>query len=186
MPVLSARGAGVRHKRRWLFRELDVTVEAGEIVAVTGPPGSGRTTALLALARRFKLSAGTVELRGKAPLGYVPGVHAPEEVLTVAEHVTERRLLTGSTRTADLRGLDPDAKGYELSPYQRHLLGLALAELSDPALIAVDATDEGLDTAERKSLREALGELADRGVAIIYAAREADEANLITLGGGEK
>ena len=50
MPVLTAAGAGVRHRRRWLFQDLDVSVEPGEIVAVVGPPGSGRTTVLLALA----------------------------------------------------------------------------------------------------------------------------------------
>ena len=53
MPVLTAAGAGVRHRRRWLFRDLDVGVEPGEIVAIVGPPGSGRTTVLLALSHRF-------------------------------------------------------------------------------------------------------------------------------------
>ena len=64
MPVLTATGAGVRHRRRWLFRDLDVTVEPGELVAVVGPPGSGRTTVLLALARRFRLTSGKIQIAG--------------------------------------------------------------------------------------------------------------------------
>src|SRR3954470_4472578 len=118
MPVLTATGAGVRRRRRWLFRDLDVAADSGEIVAIVGPPGSGRTTVLLALARRFRLSAGRVDIRGTAALGYVPGVSEPESVLTVAEHVRERCLLTGRRPGGEVawHGLDPRARGWELSP----------------------------------------------------------------------
>src|SRR5689334_392114 len=107
MPVLTARGAGVRHRRRWLFRDLDVTVEPGDLVAVVGPPGSGRTTLLLAMARRFRLSAGEVRLTGRAALGHVPEVTAPEPAFTVADHVRERLALLGRSRreSANLYGL---------------------------------------------------------------------------------
>ena len=72
MSVLTAHGAGVRHRGRWLFRDLDVTVEPGELVAVVGPPGSGRTTLLLALADRFRLSAGKVVARNEhGPNGWM-------------------------------------------------------------------------------------------------------------------
>src|SRR4051794_18673284 len=114
MPVLVATGAGVRHRRRWLFRDLDVTVEPGDLVAVVGVPGSGRTTTLLSLAGHFRLSAGKVELTGPAAVGYVPDVEQPEPVFSVAEHVRERLALLGRpTRDArpviaeGLFGLDP-------------------------------------------------------------------------------
>src|SRR5262249_35148660 len=149
MPVLTARGAGVRHRRRWLFRDLDVTVEPGEVVAVAGPPGSGRTTGLLALAGRFRLSAGQATLAGAAALGYVPEVSAPEPVFTVADHVRERLALLGRPRReaadAELYGLDPATAARDLTPYEKQLLGLALARLSQPAVIALDGLDEGLD-----------------------------------------
>jgi ABC-2 type transport system ATP-binding protein len=122
MPVLTASGAGVRHRRRWLFRDLDVAVAPGETVAVVGPPGSGRTTVLLALARRLRLSAGYVSITGRAALGHVPGVADLEPVFTVTEHVRERLALLGRSRreaaTVDLYGLDPNAKGRDLSPFE--------------------------------------------------------------------
>jgi ABC-2 type transport system ATP-binding protein len=182
MPVLTASGAGVRHHRRWLFQDLDVSAEPGEIVAITGPPGSGRTTVLLALARRFRLSAGQVT--GSASLGWVPGVTSPEAVLTVGEHVRERLLLLGrSTREADrvpLLGLDPATRGYALSPYQRQVLGLVLARLENPQVIALDAVDEGLDAAESGQLWALLDAIAADGIAVLVTGREIDPDRVST------
>src|SRR3954453_16920721 len=118
MSVLTARGAGVRHRGHWLVRDLDLTVEPGDLVAVVGPPGSGHTTVLLALADRFRLSAGQVTIAGTASLGHVPEVEDPEPVFTVTEHVRERLALLGRDRGAaagvPLRGLDPDRRGRDL------------------------------------------------------------------------
>ncbi|MFF5080952.1 ATP-binding cassette domain-containing protein [Actinoplanes sp. NPDC000266] len=193
MSVVTARGAGVRHRRRWLFQDLDVSVEPGELVAVVGPPGSGRTTALLALAGRFRLSAGSVEISGTASLGYVPEVEGPEPVFTVTEHVRERLALLGRSRAAavdvPLLGLEPERQGRDLTPYEKQVLGLILARLEGPAVIAVDEVDDGLDRRERESLWQLLGEIAGGGTAVMVTAREIDPAlvtTVIHLGGSEE
>jgi ABC-2 type transport system ATP-binding protein len=185
MSVLVARGAGVRHRRRWLFRDLDVTIEPGELVAVVGPPGSGRTTLLLALARRFRLTAGQVTASGRVSLGHVPEVEAPEPVFTVIEHVRERLALLGRPRATagsiPLHGLDPEKKGRDLSPYERQVLGLILAGLAEPALIALDGLDDGLDSSERAALLDLLTELAAAGTAVLLTAREIDPDRVTTV-----
>jgi ABC-2 type transport system ATP-binding protein len=182
MSVLTARGVGVRRGRRWLFRDLDVTVEPGETVAVIGPPGSGRTTVLLALARRFRLSAGRVAMDGTAALGHVPEVSSPEPVFTVAEHVRERLALLGRSRSeaagVPLHGLDPGRRGRELTPYEKQVLGLVLARLSRPAVIALDGVDAGLDAAEQANLWCLLDEVAATGTAVLVTAREIDVARV--------
>src|ERR687884_623134 len=94
-PVVSARGLRPRTPRGWGFPDVDLDVNPGELVALPGPAGSGRTSLLLALAGRFKITDGTLERHGRAALAYVPGVTDPDPNLTVAEHVEERRLLLG-------------------------------------------------------------------------------------------
>jgi ABC-2 type transport system ATP-binding protein len=178
MSVLEARGAGVRQRRRWLFRDLDVTVEPGEVVAVIGPPGSGRTTALLSLASRFRLSAGSVTVSGTASLGHVPDVQSPEPVFTVAEHVRERLTLLGRPRReadgTELHGLDPGKQGRDLTPYEKQVLGLILARLAEPQVIALDGWDDGLDAGERERLGELIEAISDDGIAVLVTAREVD------------
>ena len=185
MPVLTVTGAGVRHRGRWLFRDLDATAERGELVAVVGVPGSGRTTVVLALAQRFRLSAGQVELSGPAALGHVPDVEQPEPVFSVAEHVRERLALlgrpAGEASGAELYGLDPALKGWQLTPFQKQLLGLALARLAEPALIALDGLDDGLDSVEQAELWRVLGELAAAGVTVVMTAREVDPERVATV-----
>ncbi|MFG1604331.1 ATP-binding cassette domain-containing protein [Actinoplanes sp. NPDC049265] len=236
MSVLIAEGVGVRHRRRWIVRGLDAVVEPGELVALTGPPGSGRTTALLALAGRFKLSAGKIHTPAGTPpsardsdtpapdappaadadpvdgtpidvvpdeaapgdagrdeagtvgpmrrgvaLAYVAGVNDPEPTATVAEHVRERLALLGHRRrrfgrrrelpSVPLLGLDPDLRGRDLTPYQRQLLGLVLARMENPAVIALDDWDAGLDEAERWRLRQIFTDLTTEGIAVIITAR---------------
>ncbi|GIE84158.1 ABC transporter ATP-binding protein [Actinoplanes regularis] len=182
MPVLSATGAGVRHRRRWLLRELDLVVEPGETVAIVGPPGSGRTSTLLALARRLRLSTGRVSLSGTAALGHVAGVDAPEPVLTVLEHVRERLALLGRPRreaaSVPLYGLDPKLRGRDLTPYQKQVLGLVLARLARPAVIALDGVDAGLDAREQAELWGLIEALVADGPAVLVTARAVDPARV--------
>jgi ABC-2 type transport system ATP-binding protein len=184
-PVVRARGLGVRTRRGWVFRDVDLEAAPGELVALTGPAASGRTSLLLSLAGYFRTTQGSVELAGPAALGYVPRVHEPEAGLTVLEHVTERLLLLGrapwgprkraEAARAALAGypLDPDALGRDLDAFGTHLLCLALAQLGRPRLIVVDDADVALSAAEQAALWQ---RLRDTGTAVVTACREVDPA----------
>jgi len=172
-PVVSARGLGLRTRRGWVFRDVTLDVAPGELRALAGPAGSGRTSLLLALAGRFKITDGRLDRHGHAALGYVPGVTDPDPNLTVAEHVAERSLLLRRP-VPDVApdGLSPGRLGRDLSPLDRHRLGLALARLENPDLIAVDDADTGLSRNERAELWKELQALADDGYAVLATCRE--------------
>lgn len=193
--IIEAYGLGLRTRRGWVFRDVDLTADEGELHAVTGPAASGRTSLLLALAGRFPTTEGRLVRHGTAALGHVAGVHEPDPELTVAEHVTERLLLLGPPRDlpsraarrayrrdalaaaldgAGLTGgvpLDPAARGRDLAPVQRQVLGLVLATLSRPRLIVADDVDAGADPSERAWLWAALARLAAQGHAVVVSAR---------------
>ncbi|MFI2651844.1 ATP-binding cassette domain-containing protein [Micromonospora fulviviridis] len=201
MKIVEANGLGLRTRRGWVYRDVDLTAEAGELHAVTGPPGSGRTSLLLALAGRFPHSHGELRRRGPAALGQVAGVHEPDPTLTVAEHIQERLLLLGplprrrrqlvpvaavrarrayrrDAFAAAIAGagltdapLDPDRYGRDLTPVERQVLGLVLASLSGPNLIVADDVDTGADPPERAWIWAALSRLADQGYAVVASAR---------------
>ncbi|MGW4497253.1 ATP-binding cassette domain-containing protein [Micromonospora sp. NPDC004336] len=126
MMVVDARGLGLRTRRGWVFRDVDLTVAAGELHAVTGPPGSGRTSLLLALAGRFPTTEGRLTRHGPAALGQVAGVHEPDPALTVAEHVRERLLLLGPVPRRR-RQLVPLTALRARREYRRDALAAALA-----------------------------------------------------------
>src|SRR2546421_12815876 len=172
MSVLVVEGLGLHARRGWVFRDVDLEVRSGDLVALTGPAGSGRTSLLLALAGHFRTSAGTRRLTGRAGIGLVPGINEPESGLTAAEHVRERRLLLGERDGCELP-VDPRTLGRDLTPYQRQRLMLALATIGEPELVVVDDADLGLSGAERAELWQALTDLAGRGYAVVATCREA-------------
>lgn len=65
-PILSARGIGLQRGGRWLFRDIDLDLHAGEFLAIVGPSGVGKTTLLSCLCGTLEPSEGSVsfKLRG--------------------------------------------------------------------------------------------------------------------------
>ncbi|MGW4446201.1 ATP-binding cassette domain-containing protein [Streptomyces sp. NPDC004682] len=102
---VTAEDFGVKGPRGWAFRGVGFSAEAGSLVAVEGPSGSGRTSLLLALTGRMKPSAGTAVVGGLAlprrmaavrkisAVANMAGITDLEPALTVAEHLREGALL---------------------------------------------------------------------------------------------
>jgi zinc/manganese transport system ATP-binding protein len=80
--VAELRGAAMRFGGRVLFDELDLSIGAGEFVAVLGPNGAGKTTLLKVLLGLAELTGGSASVCGLPPrdgrdrIGYVPQLRA--------------------------------------------------------------------------------------------------------------
>src|SRR5687767_6822372 len=84
--ALEARGLVKRYGQRTALRGVDVTAQAGELLAVIGPNGAGKTTLLSILAGIIRPDEGNVDLpRGE--VGWVPQQAAVYRRLTVEENL---------------------------------------------------------------------------------------------------
>ncbi|MEC7274240.1 MAG: ATP-binding cassette domain-containing protein [Verrucomicrobiota bacterium] len=71
-PVLSARGIGLQRGKRWLFRNLDLDLYAGEFLAIVGPSGVGKTTLLSCLCGTLQPTEGSVSFKLSSTDGTKP------------------------------------------------------------------------------------------------------------------
>ncbi|ORX54990.1 P-loop containing nucleoside triphosphate hydrolase protein [Hesseltinella vesiculosa] len=71
MALLEARGISMQlSNERWLFRNVDLTLDQGDILIVRGPSGAGKTTLLKCLAELVPYTEGYPLLHGKKPVDY--------------------------------------------------------------------------------------------------------------------
>jgi ABC-2 type transport system ATP-binding protein len=195
-PLVIADGLLATGPRGTVFGPITVSVAAGELLAVTGPGGSGRTALLLALSGRLRAAGGRLIVGGH-PLDVEPGAirslvalgragdtMALDELWTVGEAIANRAVLTRrrpvSTVESAVRARLTDARSdlvsttalHALTPLARTLLDLALAAAEDRPVVVLDDADLGLEPEDERRVWEALRALADEGRAVIAATTD--------------
>jgi NitT/TauT family transport system ATP-binding protein len=151
----------------------DISVHAGEILAVLGPSGSGKSTLLRMLTGLSKPSAGEVLWHGKPVTGQSPNVSIVFQSfalfpwLTVLENVEAPLKARGiaeiprrkrSLKILETVGLDGFEAAYpkELSGGMKQRVGLARALAVEPRLLLMDEPFSALDALTAITLREEL------------------------------
>ncbi len=170
---------------------IDFTVRAGETVALHGPNGSGKTTALHAALGLLKPDDGTVHLLGHDPTTLSPQQRATRAGIAFqhpAWHITQDTLLeeiqltsTRIGRTADAHrwlshlGLDEHATTHpwDLSGGERQRMAIATALAHEPPLALLDEPTRGIDAAHRDHLARVLAKRARSGKATLVASHHA-------------
>ena len=194
-PLATLRRLSVNYGPVPALREVDLTLCAGQVVALMGRNGAGKSTLLRALTGLVRPAAGEVRvggvdprtLRGKhlpAHVGLVP--HQPGDLLyaeTVgAECANADRDAGAAAGTAAallwrIAGpVDPERHPRDLSEGQRLALALAVVLTSAPPLLLLDEPTRGLDYPAKERLVAALRELAGDGHAIVLATHDVELA----------
>ena len=194
-PALAVRNLDIDLGGRPVLRDVNVSINSGELVGLVGPNGAGKTTLLRAILGLTSIRNGSVSIDGKigrqaAHLrGYVPQRHefAWDYPVTVQDVVATgltgqlgiwgrmttklwRQVFTALEHVdmSDLRGRPLG----ELSGGQRQRVLIARALVTDPSLLLLDEPFTGLDQPTIDMLAELFKALARKGKALLMSTHD--------------
>jgi putative ABC transport system ATP-binding protein len=182
------------------LRSLDLTVAAGEFLAVMGPSGSGKTTLLNCLSGLDDIDGGTVLLAGRSlhemsdadrtrdratSMGFVFQAFNLIPVLTAAENVELPLLLAGThaseARRRAVETLQRVGLGHrtghrppELSGGEQQRVTIARALAGHPRLVWADEPTGALDSDSAGEVMNLLCELHSEGMTLILVTHDED------------
>jgi polar amino acid transport system ATP-binding protein len=203
--ALAIRGLQAVRGSKPVLRGVDLDVAPGEIVALMGVSGAGKSTVLRVVAALEPFAAGTVaaggfalhpgsvpresRLRGlRAKVGMVFQAHALFPHLTALQNVTlapvhALRWPSAKADAVAMELLDGLGVGARAGAYPRELSGgeaqrvaIARALAPDPMVLLMDEPTSALDPARRGALGETLRGLARQGRGLLIATHDVDFA----------
>jgi zinc/manganese transport system ATP-binding protein len=195
-PVLRLAGASLAYGARPLWSGLDLTVGAGEFVAVLGANGSGKTSLMRAILGLQPLTSGRVEVagrparRGSPDLGYVPQQRRADPLtpLRARDFVApaldghrggtgwpskQRRRRVAEALAAVGASEYADAPIGVLSGGEQQRVRIAQALVSDPALLLCDEPLLSLDLASQRTVTGLVDQVRhEREAAVLFVTHE--------------
>lgn len=196
-PVIELSRAAVGYDERPSVRDIDLRIDAGEVVALVGPNGSGKTTLVRGVLGLASVLEGEVSLFGvpagrfreRYRIGYVPQRHTVGGAVpsTVEEVVASgrlaRRRMFSRTGAADRRAVTDaiDAVGLgerrrsavsTLSGGQQRRTLIARALAAQPEVLVMDEPTAGVDAASQDRLVGTLAGLVERGLTLLIVTHE--------------
>lgn len=194
---LESRTASELFTKKYLLRDVHMSIQPGHMVLLLGGSGAGKTTLLNAITGYEKAKA-EVSLNGhnvydeykkmQYDIGFVPQQDLMRENDTVlftlsdAARLRLPRSFTGSERqervqhVMEIFGLTPVQNSLlsKLSGGQRKRLSIALEFISNPSLFILDEPDSGLDGVMARELMQQLRKIADQGKIVIVITHTPD------------
>ncbi len=181
-----------------VLKDCNLTVYAGEIFALLGGNGTGKSTLLYVLCRTRKESFGTIRIFGDrtkdikdAPLGYRQMVYMPQDPMAIFTEINVRDELLEAMNGMDISMGDKEEKitrmlsrlglsgfekvhPYDLSSGQMQLLALGKLLLLEPKLILMDEPTKGLDYDRKLQFGSLINELAKEKVTILMVSHDVE------------
>ena len=165
-----------------VLKGIDFQIEKGEIFALLGVNGAGKTTALECIEGLRKYDSGAITVNGKMGIqlqsSSLPAHMKPMEAVKLFAKWNKTKI-----DDAMLDGLgikEMEKKQYiQLSTGQKRRLHLALALIGDPDVIFLDEPTAGLDVEGRLSLHDQIRKLKSQGKTIVLASHDMAEVETL-------
>jgi Cu-processing system ATP-binding protein len=177
------------------LRSVSLDVASGEKVALLGHNGAGKTTLFRIILGFLRTHGGSVSINGQPPgsrlarrdVSYLPESVAFPKMLTGREIVSfyaklksaDAAQVGSALEKVDLAdAADRPCGGYSKGMRQR--LGLAQAIVGSPKLMLLDEPTSGLDPISRQRFYTLIGDIADKGTAVLLSSHGLSELELKT------
>lgn len=187
---LQVSGLRKSYKKREILKGIDLTLNRGQVVALLGPNGSGKTTCFYCIAGLVAADGGQVSIdgtdvsgwpmyrRARMGIGYLPqemsifrGLSVEDNIMAILElEEPDRRRrkarleeLLGEFSVERLR----KSPAMALSGGERRRVEIARCLASNPAFVLLDEPFAGVDPIAVGDIRTLVGDLTSRGIGVL-------------------
>ncbi|MCA0042081.1 LPS export ABC transporter ATP-binding protein [Celeribacter litoreus] len=195
---LHVRNLRKGYRKRTVIRDVSLDLQRGEVVALLGPNGSGKTTCFYSIAGLVMPEAGEVIVdgrnitllpmyrRAKVGIGYLPqeasvfrGLCVEDNILAILE-VSEPDPLLRREKLEDLLSEFSiahlrRAPALALSGGERRRVEIARCLASDPAYVLLDEPFAGVDPIAVAEIRGLVSDLTNRGIGVLITDHNVQE-----------
>jgi len=178
-------------------KDINFSVNKGEIFGLIGPDGAGKTTLFRILTTLLLADKGTATVNGfdvvkdyskiRDCVGYMPGKFSLYQDLTIEENLNFFATVFGTTIKENYNlikdiyvQIEPfkDRRAGKLSGGMKQKLALCCALIHKPVVLFLDEPTTGVDVVSRKEFWEMLKRLKAQGITILVSTAYMDEAKL--------
>lgn len=194
-PILEIKNLTKYYGNTLGVKNLNLTLNEGEIFGFIGPNGAGKSTTIRSIMNLINKTSGTVLLNGeeltkdnanlKAIIGYLPSeIHLYEDLtvnqmLNYHESFYHQNIHKRRKELVKRLKLDETKKIEDLSLGNSKKLGIILAIMHEPKLLILDEPTSGLDPIMQQTFYELLKEEKAKGTTIFYSTHILSEISKI-------
>lgn len=195
MPEIAIQHINKRFGKVQALKDINITVENGEVFGLVGPDGAGKSTMFNILTTLLKPDSGEVEVLGmdvvkdylqiRQVIGYLPGVFSLYPDLSVQENLAFFATMYKSSILDNMSLIKPiwkqlvpfkDRPAGKLSGGMKQKLALCCALIHKPKLLFLDEPTTGVDPVSRKEFWDILKDIQHKGVTVVVSTPYMDEA----------